>query len=53
MNTYFQIKIVKDGQPMTLTTPQGIVDLDTALSSISYLQPFDLVDYRKKEGGGW
>lgn len=50
MNTYYDIRIVKDGQPMEVSTPRGVVDLDTAIRTINYLQPFDLVSYTKREG---
>lgn len=52
MNSFFQFRIVKDGQVMSVRSPEGTTDLDTALSTISYLLPYDLVSWEKKESGG-
>ena len=56
MNNNFTFKIVKEGQIMEIDSPRGLVDLDTALRSISYLQPFDLVSWTANDNEqrrGW
>ena len=56
MNNNFTFKIVKEGQIMEVESPRGLVDLDTALASISYLLPFDLVSWTANDNErrrGW
>ena len=52
--TTWVFTLLKDGQVIEVEAPKGLSELNSALSAISYLQPYDLISQDTKQTNqGW